>query len=157
MTILIALPIAALRVQYTIAQYPLQMIENQLGARLADQARVRLIYERGFGLLDRTAGRVLGDRDLERRGAALLDVNCGHQPSTSRIASEMSTLGIVRSACAGRPAMGAPAIALTLATWIFPSSSTPADAVFAAARADTSGRCGRGRRSGPRAARPDFG
>lgn len=73
MTILIALPVAALRVQYTIARYPLQVIEAQLGARLPSQARVRLIYERGCGLLDRTAGRVLGDGDLERRGAALLD------------------------------------------------------------------------------------
>ena len=73
MTILIALPVAALRVQYTIARYPLQLIEAQLGTWLPSQAPVRLIYERGFGLLDRTAGRVLGDGDLERRGAALIE------------------------------------------------------------------------------------
>ena len=73
MTILIALPVAALRVQYTIVRYPLQLIEAQLGTWLPSQAPVRLIYERGFGLLDRTAGRVLGDSDLERRGAALLE------------------------------------------------------------------------------------
>ena len=73
MTILTALPVAALRVQYTIARYPLQLIEAQLGTWLPSQAPVRLIYERGFGLLDRTAGRVLGDGDLERRGTALIE------------------------------------------------------------------------------------
>ena len=67
MTILTALPIAAMRAQYTIVRFPLQLVENQLSTWLPSEAPVRLIYERGLGL-DRAAGGVLCDRDLS--GAA---------------------------------------------------------------------------------------
>jgi hypothetical protein len=62
-----------LRVQYQIARVPLQLIEEQLVARLDSDARVRLFYQRSLGLLDALAGNVLGSPRLARRGATTIE------------------------------------------------------------------------------------
>src|SRR5215470_10046082 len=49
---------------------PVQVIEDQFVARMDPQAPARL-YERSLGALDATAGKMLGDPELEKRGAAL--------------------------------------------------------------------------------------
>ena len=55
------LPFALFRFQYGLARMPLQVIESQLSARLMPEAPARLLYERSLGMLDATAGRLLGD------------------------------------------------------------------------------------------------
>jgi hypothetical protein len=62
-----------LRVQYQIARLPLQLIEEQLVARLDPDARLRLFYQRSFGLLDAVAGNVLGSPRLAQRGATKIE------------------------------------------------------------------------------------
>src|ERR1700750_1740021 len=64
---------AILRLQYQVARIPLQLIEDQLVARLDSDARVRLVYQRSFGLLDAAAGNVLGSRRLAQRGTAKIE------------------------------------------------------------------------------------
>jgi hypothetical protein len=64
---------AVLRVQYHIARVPLQLIEEQLVARLDSDARLRLFYERSLGLLDAIAGNVLGSPRVARRGATKIE------------------------------------------------------------------------------------
>src|SRR5262245_9891523 len=65
------LPLAVLRYQYQMARVPFQLIEDQLVARMDPEAPARLLYERSLGALDATAGKMLGDPELEKRGAAL--------------------------------------------------------------------------------------
>ena len=66
-------PFVVLRFQYQIARFPLQLIEQQMAARLTSEAPARLFYERALGALDATVGNLLGDPDLEQRGAALVE------------------------------------------------------------------------------------
>jgi hypothetical protein len=65
------LPLAVLRYQYQMARVPFQLIEDQFVARMDPEAPARLLYERSLGALDATAGKVLGDPELEKRGAVL--------------------------------------------------------------------------------------
>ena len=65
------IPFVVLRFQYQIARLPLQLIEDQVAARLRSEGPARLLYERSFGALDATVGKLLGDPQLEKRGAAL--------------------------------------------------------------------------------------
>ena len=67
------LPLAVLRFQYQMATVPFQVMEEQFVARMDPQAPARLIYERWLGALDTAAGMVLGDPELEQRGAALAE------------------------------------------------------------------------------------
>ena len=66
-------PYAVLRFQYQLARFPLQLIEEQVVAGMSSEAPTRLFYERWLGGLDATAGKMLGDPDLEKRGAALIE------------------------------------------------------------------------------------
>jgi hypothetical protein len=67
------LPLAVLRFQYQMARVPFQVMEEQFVARMNPQAPARLFYERWLGGLDAAAGMVLGDPELEQRGAALAE------------------------------------------------------------------------------------
>ncbi|AHK31750.1 hypothetical protein OPAG_05090 [Rhodococcus opacus PD630] len=58
-----ALPLAVLRVQYTIARYPLHLIDEQVIAHLAPAAPVRRLYRGSLSLLDCAVGTVLGHQD----------------------------------------------------------------------------------------------
>ena len=66
-------PFAFLRFQYQLDRVPLQLIEEQVVAGMSSDAPTRLFYERWLGELDATVGKVLGDPDLETRGAALIE------------------------------------------------------------------------------------
>jgi hypothetical protein len=66
-------PFAFLRFQYQLARIPLQLIEEQVVAGMSSEAPTRLLYERWLGGLDATFGKMLGDPDLEKRGAALIE------------------------------------------------------------------------------------
>ncbi|MGE2717973.1 IF2 family translation initiation factor [Mycolicibacterium litorale] len=66
-------PFAVLRFQYQIARFPLQMIEEQVVARLDAEAPARLLYERSLGMLDLAVGNALSAPDVEQRGAALIE------------------------------------------------------------------------------------
>ncbi len=68
---IIELPLQALRLQYRLARFPLQFIEDRWIARMDAEAPARLIYERSFGGLDAAVGGVLGDSTLRKRGAVL--------------------------------------------------------------------------------------
>lgn len=67
------LPFAVLRFQYQLARVPLQLIEEQVVARMETEAPARLWYERSLGMLDTTVGNVLGAPEWEERGAALIE------------------------------------------------------------------------------------
>ena len=62
-----------LRVQYQIARIPLQLLDEQLVARLDAEARVRLFYQRSLGLLDTAAGIVLDSPRLAQRGVTNIE------------------------------------------------------------------------------------
>lgn len=66
-------PLAVLGFQYRIARLPLQVIEDQMAARMGAEAPVRLFYERALGTLDATVGSMLGDSTLKMRGSALAE------------------------------------------------------------------------------------
>ena len=66
-------PFAVLRFQYRLARFPLQLIEEQVVAGMSSEAPTRLFYERWLGGLDAAVGKMLGDPDLEKRGAALIE------------------------------------------------------------------------------------
>jgi vacuolar-type H+-ATPase subunit H len=59
---------AVLRVQYRIARFPLELVEEQVVRRLDSEAPLRLVYERSLGALDAVVGNVLGVPALARRG-----------------------------------------------------------------------------------------
>jgi hypothetical protein len=67
------IPFAVLRFQYQIARLPFQLIENQMAARLGSETPARLFYERSLGAIDAIVGNLLGDPELEKRGAALVE------------------------------------------------------------------------------------
>jgi len=69
MNAITALPLAILRVQYTIVRYPLHLIDDQVIAHLAPAAPARRLYRGSLDLLDCAVGTVLGDQDRARRGA----------------------------------------------------------------------------------------
>ena len=62
------IPVAVLRIQYQIARFPLRLIEQRVVSRFGEETPARLFYERSLGILDATAGGVLKDHDLMRRG-----------------------------------------------------------------------------------------
>jgi hypothetical protein len=62
-----------LRVQYQITRIPLQLVEEQLVARLDSDARLRLFYERSLEALDAVAGTVLDSPRLAQRGATKIE------------------------------------------------------------------------------------
>ncbi|WP_445168147.1 IF2 family translation initiation factor [Mycolicibacterium sp. Dal123E01] len=64
-------PLAILRLQYRVARIPLQIVEEQVVARLDSESSARLIYERSLGALDVTVGNLLGSPDIAQRGEAL--------------------------------------------------------------------------------------
>ncbi|KUI23097.1 IF2 family translation initiation factor [Mycobacterium sp. IS-1496] len=66
-------PFAVLRLQYQVARFPLQVIEDRVVARLDSEAPARLFYERSLGMLDLAVGNALSAPDVEQRGAALLE------------------------------------------------------------------------------------
>ena len=66
-------PFAFLRFQYQLARVPLQLIEEQVVAGMSSEAPTRLFYERWLGGLDAAVGKMLGDPDLQKRGAALIE------------------------------------------------------------------------------------
>jgi cell wall-associated NlpC family hydrolase len=66
-------PFAVLRFQYQLARLPLQLFEEQVVAGMSSEAPTRLFYERWLGGLDASVGKMLGDPDLEKRGAALIE------------------------------------------------------------------------------------
>ncbi|PQP22514.1 hypothetical protein [Rhodococcus opacus] len=69
MNIITALPLAILRVQYTIVRYPLHLIDEQVIAHLAPAAPARRLYRGGLDLLDCAVGTVLGHQDRAQRDA----------------------------------------------------------------------------------------
>lgn len=66
-------PFAVLRLQYQVARFPLQVIEDRVVARLDSEAPARLFYERSLGMLDLAVGNALSAPDVEQRGAALIE------------------------------------------------------------------------------------
>jgi hypothetical protein len=66
-------PLAVLRFQYRIVRFPLQLIEEQVVARMGTEVPARLFYERSLGLLDVAVGNALGDSRLEKQGGALAE------------------------------------------------------------------------------------
>ncbi len=66
-------PFAIMRLQYRAARVPLQIVEEQVVARLNNESPARLIYERSLGALDVTVGNLLGDERIAERGAALAE------------------------------------------------------------------------------------
>ena len=67
------IPLTVLRFQYQIARLPLQLIEGQMAVWLPSEAPARLFYERSLGALDATVGHLLGNPELEKRGAVLVE------------------------------------------------------------------------------------
>ncbi|MCV7153782.1 IF2 family translation initiation factor [Mycolicibacterium pyrenivorans] len=66
-------PLAVLRFQYRIVRMPLQLIEQNVFARMGAEAPARLFYERSLGLMDAAVGSALGDPRLAERGDALAE------------------------------------------------------------------------------------
>jgi hypothetical protein len=66
-------PLAVLRFQYRIFRFPLQLIEEQVVARMGTEVPARLFYERSLGLLDVAVGNALGNSRLEKQGGALAE------------------------------------------------------------------------------------
>ncbi|KUI16311.1 IF2 family translation initiation factor [Mycobacterium lehmannii] len=70
---LTAIPKAVLKFQYQVARVPLQLIDDRFVARMDDEAPARLFYERSLGMLDTAVGTALGDHELQKRGATLVE------------------------------------------------------------------------------------
>ncbi|OBG12051.1 IF2 family translation initiation factor [Mycolicibacterium celeriflavum] len=70
---LTAIPRAVLRLQYQVARMPLQLIDDRFVARMDSEAPARLFYERSLGMLDTAVGAALGDPELRKRGATLVE------------------------------------------------------------------------------------
>lgn len=69
---LTTLPRGVAKLEYTVVRAPLSLLERQVFARyLADDAALRLGFERLLGSLDSFAGRILADEQVARRGQAL--------------------------------------------------------------------------------------
>lgn len=68
----LTVPRKAAALEYSLLRLPVTLIESQLVTRfLEDDSALRLGFERALGTLDETAGRVLADEQLIRRGNAL--------------------------------------------------------------------------------------
>ena len=68
----LTLPRAAAALEYKALRLPAHLLETQIVAKyLADDSAVRLGFERALGSLDETAGRLLHDDGLTRRGSVL--------------------------------------------------------------------------------------
>lgn len=67
------IPFAVLGLQYKIARFPLQLIEDRLVARMDAETPARLFFERSLGMMDAAVGTVLGDSQLKTRGEALAE------------------------------------------------------------------------------------
>ncbi|KUI04987.1 IF2 family translation initiation factor [Mycolicibacterium acapulense] len=70
---LTAIPKAVLKFQYQVARVPLQLIDDRFVARMDEEAPARLFYERSLGMLDTAVGTALGDHELQKRGATLVE------------------------------------------------------------------------------------
>lgn len=70
---LTAIPKAVLKLQYQVARFPLQMIDDRVVARMDNEAPARLFFERSLGMLDTAVGTALGDPVLRKRGTTLVD------------------------------------------------------------------------------------
>jgi hypothetical protein len=86
-------PFAVLRFQYQLARIPLQLIEEQLAARLDEEAPGRLFYERSLGTLDATVGTLLSDPELRKRGNALIE-----RSDTLRAAADLEAKAAAKEA-----------------------------------------------------------
>lgn len=62
---------ALLRLPYQAARAPLAVVDTKLVKRLPADSRPRLAFERMIGSIDLAAGRLLDDRGVEKRGAAV--------------------------------------------------------------------------------------
>ncbi len=67
------IPFAALRLQYRIARVPLRLFEQRVLAGVDSEAPARLLYERSVGAVDAVVGNMLGDSEVEKRGAARVE------------------------------------------------------------------------------------
>lgn len=65
------IPFAVLRMNYRIARFPLQLIDDRMVSRLDEEAPGRLLYERSLGALDASIGGMLRDSEVQERGIAL--------------------------------------------------------------------------------------
>jgi hypothetical protein len=70
---ILELPLTVLRIQYRIARFPLELIEDRIVSQWDSEAPGRLLYERSLGQLDSAVGSLLGDQEIERRGSALAE------------------------------------------------------------------------------------
>ncbi|MCV7281542.1 IF2 family translation initiation factor [Mycolicibacterium flavescens] len=70
---LTAIPKAVLKLQYQVARFPLQVIDDRVVARMDNEAPARLFFERSVGMLDTAVGTALGDPVLRKRGTTLVD------------------------------------------------------------------------------------
>jgi len=77
------LPREAAKLQYIVVRAPFTLIERQVMVRyIADDAAVRLRFERLLATIDTVAGNWLGDDDLSRRGHALAHRNAMLEKAT---------------------------------------------------------------------------
>ncbi len=68
----LTLPRKAVALEYQLLRLPATVLEKQVVVRfLEDDSALRLGFERALGSLDETAGRLLADDKLEKRGHAL--------------------------------------------------------------------------------------
>ena len=67
------IPFAAMRLQYRIARVPLRFFEQRVLARVDSEAPARLLYERSVGAVDAVVGNMLGDKEIEKQGAARVE------------------------------------------------------------------------------------
>ncbi|MBC2642011.1 MULTISPECIES: hypothetical protein [unclassified Rhodococcus (in: high G+C Gram-positive bacteria)] len=69
MHIVTTLPLAVLRIQYTIVRIPLALIDDQLLSRLTPEGPARRLYQRSLDVLDGVVGAVLGETVHGRPGS----------------------------------------------------------------------------------------
>lgn len=67
----LSLPKRIVRLQYSIARFPLQVLEATVISRLDRGGSVRATYQQIVGTVDGTVGVILGDDDLANRGQAM--------------------------------------------------------------------------------------
>jgi hypothetical protein len=88
------LPREAAKLQYVVVRAPLTLVERQIMVRyVADDASLRLRFERLLASVDSVAGKWLGDDGLSRRGAAL-----AHRSAMLETAAELEAKAAQRKA-----------------------------------------------------------
>jgi hypothetical protein len=93
-----ALPREAAKLQYVVVRAPLTLLERQVMVRyVADDASLRLRFERLLASVDSVAGKWLGDEGLTRRGQAL-----SHRSAMLETAAELEAKAAQRKAHADR-------------------------------------------------------